>query len=491
MQLNLPLPEIAHVATGAPPSPRNRVYCNRSLRLDAIDWVGFDMDYTLAIYDQPEMDRLSIEATLRKMVERGYPEALLQVPLRADFPIRGLLVDRKLGNVLKMDRYKYVKRAYHGMREMTKEERRREYHSRRLRPASERYHWVDTLYGLSEVTVYCGVIEHLEAEGTSVDFEQLFVDVRECIDLAHRDGSIKDIIGSDPARYVDRDPMLPATLHAMRSAGKKIFLLTNSFPVYSDRVMRYLLDGALPAYRSWRSYFDVIVCGAGKPGFFAQERPFLRPTKDPNEFEEVTGELERGKLYVGGSIGAFGELLGTTPDRVMYVGDHIYGDVLRANKDSAWRTVMVVQEMDAELQAQSEVLHSLARLDRLEEQRSRLLDEVGEFQQALKRLQRRKEKEGKLRPADEADRQRHRRAVDRLKARVRVTEQEYDQLERGVSQRFHPFWGSIFKAGPEVSLFGHQVETYSGLYTSRVSNFLRYSPLHYFQSPRDRMPHEL
>ncbi|HJL24836.1 MAG TPA: 5'-nucleotidase domain-containing protein [Polyangiaceae bacterium LLY-WYZ-15_(1-7)] len=35
------------------------------------------------------------------------------------------------------------------------------------------------------------------------------------------------------------------------------------------------------------------------------------------------------------------------------------------------------------------------------------------------------------------------------------------------------------------------MEAYACLYTARVSNFLYYSPLHYFQSPRDRMPHEL
>jgi len=43
------------------------------LRLDQVKVVGFDMDYTLAIYRQAEMDRLSIEATVAKLVDRGYP----------------------------------------------------------------------------------------------------------------------------------------------------------------------------------------------------------------------------------------------------------------------------------------------------------------------------------------------------------------------------------------------------------------------------------
>jgi len=78
------------------------------MRLDHIQMVGFDMDYTLAVYKQAELDRLSIEATARKLVQRGYPESLCTMSYRTHFPIRGLLVDRKLGNILKTDRYKFV-----------------------------------------------------------------------------------------------------------------------------------------------------------------------------------------------------------------------------------------------------------------------------------------------------------------------------------------------------------------------------------------------
>jgi hypothetical protein len=34
------------------------------------------------------------------------------------------------------------------------------------------------------------------------------------------------------------------------------------------------------------------------------------------------------------------------------------------------------------------------------------------------------------------------------------------------------------------------VEDYACVYTSRVSNFLSYSPMQYFRSPRASMPHE-
>ena len=57
-------------------------------------------------------------------------------------------------------------------------------------------------------------------------------------------------------------------------------------------------------------------------------------------------------------------------------------------------------------------------------------------------------------------------------------------------QGFNPYWGLMFKEGNENCRFGEQVEHYACLYTSRVSNLLFYSPMQYFRSPREAMPHE-
>lgn len=454
--------------------------------------VGFDMDYTLAIYHQDEMDRLSIEWTARKLVERGYPETLLTMPYRTDFPIRGLLVDRKLGNVLKMDRYKYVKKAYHGMRELSREERRQLYHTKRLRPGTKRYHWVDTLYALSEVSVYAAVVDELARDGVRVDYDQLFSDVRDCIDMAHRDGSILDAILSDLPRYVIRDPELGPTFHKLRSAGKRLFVLTNSHWAYTERMMSYLLDGQMPEYPSWRAYFDLIVTASGKPGFFTESRPFQEVLSDGTL--RLAQILERGRVYAGGNIGELERHLGLAGDSILYVGDHIYGDVLRAKKESAWRTAMIIQDMSAELAALDRSTEAIERVDALEEMRDTLGHELRARQYGLKEVQRQLDQAaeaGQSLPTElEVARVRHRRAIDRLRTRLKTVERELEEIADEIDVAFHPFWGSLFKAGPEVSSFGDQVEVYACLYTDRVSNFLAYSPMHYFRSPRDRMPHE-
>lgn len=40
---------------------------------------------------------------------------------------RGLVIDKKRGNVLKVDRHKYVRQAYHGMQELSRHERKQIY----------------------------------------------------------------------------------------------------------------------------------------------------------------------------------------------------------------------------------------------------------------------------------------------------------------------------------------------------------------------------
>src|SRR5688572_11228614 len=172
-QLVLPLAGVSQQPLSDHAIPRvDRVFVNRDLRMSSIEWVGFDMDYTLAIYRQSEMDRLSVELTVERLIRRGYPSSLLKLeydtrfPIRGllvdrgcalaiylrsemgrlsvgltverlirrgypcsllkleyetRFPVRGLLVDKRYGHVLKMDRYKVVHHGYRGLQKIPKE----------------------------------------------------------------------------------------------------------------------------------------------------------------------------------------------------------------------------------------------------------------------------------------------------------------------------------------------------------------------------------
>ena len=48
---------------------------------------------------------------------------LLDFEFDHKYMMRGLIIDKKRGNVLKMDRHKYVKIAFHGFKKLSREER--------------------------------------------------------------------------------------------------------------------------------------------------------------------------------------------------------------------------------------------------------------------------------------------------------------------------------------------------------------------------------
>ena len=157
---------------------------------------------------------------------------------------------------------------------------------------------------------------------------------------------------------------------------------------------------------------------------------------------------------------------------------------------------MIIQELQGEVLAHDSCHEDFLRSEYLEDARDRLEDELRFYQTRYKELSRTIEhahqKPNGVRVAEvEAERARIKRAIDRVRGRLRTEEGELQAIERRIDLRFHPYWGSLLKEENEESSFGAQVEQYACLYTSRVSNFLLYSPQQYFRSPRDEMAHEL
>jgi 5'-nucleotidase len=485
-------------AGGDAPSPLdiprgNRVFVNRNLRLDKIEMVGFDMDYTLALYNQKKIEELSIQATLDKLVvAKGYPDAIRALAYDPLLAIRGLVVDRINGNIFKPDRYGFPGRARHGLTTLERDQVSELYQRERMRLSIPRYAWIDSLFALPEAVLYSVLVDFFDRAGspTRPEYSVLWDDIRHCIDLAHRDGSIKLIVSAHLPQYIDRDDALAETLHKFRSSGKRLFLLTNSAWDYTSQVMSYLLDGALTAYPSWRSYFDVIVVSAAKPEFFTAEHPFIElDSKGDPAARPHDGPFQRARVYSGGNLKDFQARASASGDRVLFVGDHIYGDMLRSRKSSNWRTAMILQEMEHEVTTHDRLRAELSKLDRLDAELIHFDAELNERQSSLRALQ----KLGEQTPGSDqvpAARRAVKEAVEKLRADMRAATAQHRALEAEIDHAFNPSWGPLFREGYEISKFGEQVEAYACVYTSRVSNFRSYSPMQYFRGPRDRMPHE-
>ena len=128
-----------------------RIFVNRNLKMPNIHMLGFDMDHTLAVYKKRPFEELAYRCTLDKLIsDRGYPESVAQLQYDPDLTIRGLVVDKRHGNLLKADQYSYVTHVRHGVNELPKQDRKRLYRNRRVRLSSEKYMSIDTLFGLPE-----------------------------------------------------------------------------------------------------------------------------------------------------------------------------------------------------------------------------------------------------------------------------------------------------------------------------------------------------
>jgi HAD superfamily 5'-nucleotidase-like hydrolase len=477
---------------------KNRVFCNRNLRMDSIEMIGFDMDYTLALYHQDKLEQLSIALTLQKLVEKhGYPEEIRALSYDPRWAIRGLMVDRLNGNVFKMDRHAYVGRCYHGFRELDFEQRRQTYRNEKINLSSDRFEWIDTLFGLPEAVMYSTMVDWADKKTGTVDYDKLFGDIRTAIDEAHRDDTLKSVIKADLPAFIIKDPLLGETLHKFRSSGKKLFLLTNSLYDYTAQVMSYLLDGERKAYPSWRNYFDIVIVGGAKPAFFNETRPFVQIDPATSQPLATNGEikhLSRDKIYQGGNIIAFEQMTGIKGEQVLYIGDHIYGDILRLRKQHMWRTAMVLQELEREMGVSDRLEAQISDLDLLDRRHRNLESEIDYQTLRLKKIQRLLDDHTTstgLRVRLEEERKLARASIDSLRDRAALMETEVDSLEARIDRAYNSHWGSCLREGNENSRFGEQVNDYADLYTSRVSNFGPYSPLRYFRAPRRPMPHEI
>lgn len=462
-----------------------RIYVNRNLRMKSIAAIGFDLDHTLAHYRVREVDELAYRITQEKLVrKKGYPEDILALPYDPNFVVRGLLLDRRRGNMLKMDYHNYVVRACHGLTPWTSEERKRVYKMRRIRVSGRSYVSVDTLFHMPEAYLFLAVVDFLERTGVKKDFRVVSTDVREMIDEAHADGSIKSEIEKDPAVYLAADPRLPEVLDVLRRGGKKLFLLTNSDLHYTEVLFRHLFQSAHGV--SWRSFFDFVVVDAKKPKFFR------RRTRS-GRFLDAKGP--GAPIFAGGDVWTLEKHLGHAGDAVLYWGDHTYGDILRSKKNVGWRTAMIISELEHELAVADRISPDLGRLSGALRERDRLDQEQTMTRTEIRRLQ------ALLGDFDgSVDDVRGQIARKLAHANARLTElveeraHSHDFIaaaDDACNRAFNPHWGPLFREGNEITRFGHQVKDFACVYTSRVSNFLNYPVNTYFRAPMDRMPHEL
>jgi len=439
---------------------------------------------------------MSTKLILQRLVDtKGYPSEILQINYDPSFAIRGTFLDKRYGNILKVDSFGFIMHCSHGKKIVRKVDYEPLYPDHLIHPDEEmgkRYFCYDTLFGIPEASVYASLVDYFEQtnilsqqeageksptdneteeEESKLSYWSLFDDIRECFHAIHSNNSLKNAVMNDLPTYVHKDERLPLLFDRMRKAGRKIFLLTNSEYFYTNAVMAYLLDNSIEGYKRWTDFFDIIITNGNKPKFFT-EGTTLR------EVDQTTGSLKlsavrsfkKGSVYCGGSFSLFKKFTKTQGSEILYVGDNIFHDIIVTKQNRClWRTLLVVREVESEVNSwmstrSTELWNKLSTLEYL---RAESFKGQDSSQPLL------------------AHNPVHHKAESAFPIKQQIKE-----AQDNLNIHFNPYFGSTFRSGTRESYFCTQVQRFADLYCSDVVLLLYYPFNYYFSAIPTLLPHE-
>jgi len=451
--------------------PAHRVFVNRSLQLSKIKFFGFDMDYTLAVYKSPQYEILAFKLVVDHLITLGYPEEIKNFVYDPSFPVRGLWYDKTYGHLLKVDTYGNILICVHGFKFLKSNEIRKFYPNKYLIYDESRIYVLSTLFNLPEAYLLACIVNYFttspkyQHHDTGVSCDKIFVtykaiyqDVRLAIDFVHNGGKLKQLTVEDIDHYVIRDDRLPVLLSRIHENNAKVFLLTNSGYDYTDKIMGFMLNDK-DKNINWRQYFDYIVVDAHKPLFFEEGTSLKEIIIDTGKknFGTHAGPLLPNQVYCGGSCDVFSKLIGSRGKDVLYVGDHIFGDIIKSKKERAWRTFLIVPELAQELLIWHEKRNVFSKIEELD---MLLADMLINLDSSAKKCP----------------------DVSYIKSKIQKHVHDMD-MQYGLL-------GSLFRSGSRQTHFASQITRYADIYAHTHLNLLHYPFFYLFKAPQILMPHE-
>ena len=463
---------------------RSRIFCNRTLNLKAMSAIGYDMDYTLIHYNVRDWENTAFEHVKRKFLDLGWPIEHLKYD--HELMIRGLVIDKELGNVVKADRFGAVKSAFHGTKPIPFDELKTIYMHTTVELSEDRWEFLNTLFSLSEACLYAQLIDCLD-EGRLpgiLGYEQLYRQVRWTMDYTHMEGRLKGEIVSNPDRFVDLDPDAPLALLDQYHADKKLMLITNSEWTYTRSMMSYAFDRFLPDSMTWRDLFELIIVEARKPAFFKARNPLFEVVSDDGLLRPVYDGMKSAGIYLGGHAGQVEQALGLDGSQILFVGDHIFSDVHVSKDVQRWRTALVLRELEAEVAAVRGFEPQQRHLKEMME-----LKEVLEGQYSQLRLQTQRLAQG-YGPRNGQPFEALQEEMQVLRNETRALDEKIRPLAQSSAELSSTSWGLLMRAGNDKSQLARQVERYADIYLAKVSDFLVHTPFAYLRAARGSLPHD-
>ena len=458
-------------------SSHPNVFVNRTLNLRKIKYIGFDMDHTLVRYNSREFEGLTYKVMLEKLIaQKNYPEKIRTLVFDYDRAIRGLVIDRKLGNLHKISRHCAIRTSYHGTQQLDHKTQSQQFKSFYIDLSESRYVAIDTSFSIAIATLFTQLVDLKDTTEalTLPPYNTMADDLLSVLDQAHRDGSLKNVVAQNLDKYIIKDKELVEGLERYVKHDKKLFVLTNSEWYYTKILLDYAITPFLKDHKSWLDLFEFVIVQASKPRFFYDNLKFMKINPKDGTMVNQTDPLTKG-VYQGGNAKIFTDDLKVQADDILYIGDHIYGDILRLKKDCGWRTALVIEELGHEVASLGKVVTIQEQINSLMTQKEPLEDEVVEILSS------------KIEKGKEVNEAR----VQELQGQITEIDKKIGALITKHQKHFNPYWGEIMRVGNEESYFAHQVDRFACIYMEKLSDLTQLSSRTYFRAYRRPLAHEL
>jgi len=251
-------------------------------------------------------------------------------------------------------------------------------------------------------------------------------------------------------------------------------------------MMNYAINPFLPEGMTWRDLFDLVIVSAGKPAFFQYKLPMFEIVDEEGLLKPVVVGLKDGGCYLGGCATMLEDYFGFDGNEFLYVGDHIFADVHVSKSILRWRTGLVVRELDEELDALQKFYNKQNALSALMSEKATIERKLVWGRLQLQRLKAEKNKAGNKKKISQLFKK-----SEEIRERLEGLDSTISPLAEEFNALMNKKWGLLMRVGNEKSHFARQVEQYSDIYMSKVSNFLYTTPFAYLRAPHSNLPHDL
>lgn len=453
------------------------IFVNRVLNMKHIKVIGFDMDHTLVRYHSDKFEELTFNVSVKKLREDlGYPAEIENFKFDFDMAIRGLVVDKVHGNILKVSLYNKIKNAYHGTKELSHKQQQKIYMGASVDISDPQYLSIDTTFSIAHTILFAQLVDlkDKKPELELPEYAVLADDARDAVDIAHRDGSLKSAVKGNFDHYVIKDKSIVQMLEKFKSYGKKLWLVTNSDYNYTRALLDYTINPFLKDHKDWSEVFELTVTLAAKPRFFTDQLPYLKVDPKTGMMENFDQKLVPG-IYQGGNAIKAQDDFDISGDQILYLGDHIYGDIVKLKKACGWRTALVIEELDKEVTAYKSTKDISVEIDQLMEKKVEIEKIIDDLYAKEHEHGEKVEKEEVFSKFDE----------------IEKIDKQIGALIKTYESNFNPNWGEVMRAGVEPSIYAAQIERYACIYMTKVSDFNLYSPRNYYRPKKRKMAHEM